>query len=126
MTHPSILKAREILARREIQEDEFAIWRAQHAAELDAAEIDALVTRRAELPIIRKTTIDKQSAGLEFVLSDASPDRFGDIIDVGGWMLQNFNRNPIALFSHDKNFIVGKWQNVAVKGDALRGHLHLA
>jgi HK97 family phage prohead protease len=66
------------------------------------------------------------AAGMEFVLSDASPDRFGDVVEVGGWDISNFKNNPVALFNHDKSFIVGKWQNVSVRNNALRGELVLA
>jgi HK97 family phage prohead protease/HK97 family phage major capsid protein len=66
------------------------------------------------------------ASGMEFVLSDASPDRFGDIVEVGGWDITNFKNNPIALFNHDKSFIVGKWTNIRVTNDALRGELILA
>jgi HK97 family phage prohead protease len=75
--------------------------------------------------IIRKTHVS-QTKGLEFVLSDASIDRYGDIIEPNGWDLTKFNRNPICLFSHDANFPIGRWENLSVKNGELRGHLHLA
>lgn len=62
---------------------------------------------------------------LEYVMSDATVDRFGDVIDQAGWDLRNFNANPIALFAHDSRFIVGKWVNVRVEGGKLRGRLEL-
>jgi HK97 family phage prohead protease len=64
--------------------------------------------------------------GMEFVLSDATPDRMGDIIVADGWDLTNFKKNPIALFNHNTSFVIGKWKNLRVHGDALRGHLELA
>ena len=64
--------------------------------------------------------------GMEFVLSDATPDRFGDIVEVNGWELAQFKRNPIALFAHDKQFPIGKWENLRVSDDDLRGDLVLA
>lgn len=71
-----------------------------------------------------RTRADAQ--GLDFLLSDATADRFGDIIEVNGWDLQNFNKNPIALFSHDPRFIVGKWSNLRIEKQSLRGTLELA
>jgi HK97 family phage prohead protease len=65
------------------------------------------------------------ATGMEFILSDASADRFGDIIDVAGWDISNFVKNPVALFNHDKGFVIGKWENLRI-GDDLRGHLVLA
>lgn len=64
--------------------------------------------------------------GMQFVLSDATPDRFGDIIETGGWDLENFKRNPVALFAHDKTFPIGTWRDLRVDDKELRGNLVLA
>lgn len=63
---------------------------------------------------------------LDFVLSDATVDRYGDTIDPNGWIMDNFNRNPIALFNHNSNFPIGSWTNVRVEDNALRGNLVMA
>jgi HK97 family phage prohead protease len=63
---------------------------------------------------------------MEFVLSDETPDRIGDIIMSDGWDLRAFARNPVALFGHRSDFIVGRWANLHVEDKALRGHLALA
>ena len=64
--------------------------------------------------------------GSEYVLSDETPDRMGDIIQADGWKLDNFKRNPIALFGHLSSFPIGRWKNLRIEGTALRGHLELA
>lgn len=64
--------------------------------------------------------------GLEFVLSDATVDRYGDIIEPDGWDLRNFKRNPIALFGHSSSFPIGTWENLRVEGGKLIGRLKLA
>ena len=64
--------------------------------------------------------------GMEFILSDETPDRMGDIIASDGWELTNFKRNPVALFNHNPSFIVGRWHNLRIDRGALRGHLELA
>jgi HK97 family phage major capsid protein/HK97 family phage prohead protease len=61
----------------------------------------------------------------EFVMSDDSVDRMGDVIEQDGWQLDNFRRNPIALFGHSSGFPIGKWHDVAVKDGQLRGRLEL-
>jgi HK97 family phage prohead protease len=77
-------------------------------------------------PVFHKTHADAAD-GMEFVLSDATPDRFGDIVEADGWVTDNFSKNPIALFGHQKDFPIGKWKNVRVhEGKALRGELQLA
>jgi HK97 family phage prohead protease/HK97 family phage major capsid protein len=74
-----------------------------------------------------KTHAGKVS-GLEFVLSDETPDRLDDIILSDGWDLSNFKKNPIALFNHKSDFPIGKWHNLHVDADKkqLRGKLELA
>jgi HK97 family phage major capsid protein/HK97 family phage prohead protease len=76
--------------------------------------------------VIYKTHASSGENGMEFVLSDATPDRFGDVIDADGWDLVNFRRNPIALFNHDSNFPVGRWENLKVIDGELRGQLRMA
>lgn len=64
----------------------------------------------------------------EFVLSDETPDRHGDIVRASGWNLTNFRKNPIALYGHrhDAANVIGVWQNVRVEGKKLVGRLKLA
>lgn len=64
--------------------------------------------------------------GLEFVLSDATIDSYGDTIDAAGWDLKNFKKNPIALFGHSSSFPIGTWSSVRVEGGKLLGKLTLA
>lgn len=75
-------------------------------------------------------TIHKTTAlgaeGLEFVLSDATLDSYGDSVDPAGWDLRRFKKNPIALFGHFGSFPIGTWSNVRVEGGKLMGRLELA
>jgi HK97 family phage prohead protease/HK97 family phage major capsid protein len=75
--------------------------------------------------IAHKTHAGKVS-GLEFVLSDETPDRMDDVILSDGWDLANFKKNPIALFNHKSDFPIGKWKNLRVEDKQLRGKLELA
>ncbi len=68
----------------------------------------------------------RSSDGLEFVLSDETVDRMGDVIVADGWNLANFKRNPIALFGHDQSTPIGYWENLRIEGSKLVGHLKLA
>src|SRR5215510_7120716 len=63
---------------------------------------------------------------LEFILSDETKDRMGDVIMSNGWTLDDFKKNPICLFNHDRDFPIGKWKSVKVKDKQLRGSLELA
>ena len=63
---------------------------------------------------------------LDFVLSDESVDRMGDVIRADGWDLREFKKNPIALFGHSHEHIVGVWENIRIEGKKLLGSLRLA
>ncbi len=76
------------------------------------------------MTIIHKEVAERD--GLDFVLSDETLDRYGDIIVAKGWDLRNFKKNPIALFGHSGDFPIGNWSNVRVEGGKLIGTLVLA
>ena len=80
---------------------------------------------RGAKDVCHKTHASKV-AGLEFVLSDETPDRMGDVIMADGWELTNFQKNPIALFGHNSSFPIGKWKNLRVVDKQLRGFLEMA
>ena len=77
------------------------------------------------MTVVRKDGV-ASGDGLEFVLSDATVDRYGDIVEPGGWDLRNFKRNPIALFGHSAGFPIGTWSDLRVEGAKLIGRLNLA
>lgn len=62
----------------------------------------------------------------EFVLSDESVDRMGDVIRADGWDLTAFRKNPIALMGHSHEQILGVWENVRIEGKRLMGRLKMA
>jgi HK97 family phage major capsid protein/HK97 family phage prohead protease len=62
---------------------------------------------------------------LEYVISDMTQDRHGTVLSPDAWNLSNFRKNPIALFNHNPNFIVGNWEKVRAEGDRLIGRLKL-
>lgn len=82
------------------------------------------------MELIRKTfAAPVQRAGenkLTYVLSDATLDRYGDIIEPAGWVLKWFKKNPVALFAHDSRFVVGRWENARVVAGQLLADLVLA
>jgi HK97 family phage major capsid protein/HK97 family phage prohead protease len=75
--------------------------------------------------IVHKT-IASNGEGLEFVLSDATVDRIGDIVEPTGWDLKSFKQNPIALFGHNSSFPIGTWKDIRIKGSQLVARLQLA
>lgn len=73
-----------------------------------------------------KTGHNSSEKPMEFVLSDESVDRMGDVIRADGWDLTGFKKNPIALFGHAHDQIIGVWKDVRVEGKKLIGRLQLA
>jgi HK97 family phage prohead protease len=71
------------------------------------------------MAFVRKTAAGKVDGSLSYVLSDATVDRYGDVIEPGGWMLDQFRSNPIALFNHSPNQPIGKWRNIRVADERL-------
>jgi len=89
------------------------------------AGITATTCERKQMKQFTKGT---QSADdpFNFVLSDESIDRMGDVIYADGWDLKDFQKNPVALFGHDHSKPIGVWENVRVEGKKLLGRLKLA
>jgi len=75
---------------------------------------------------VLKAGTQSTSDPFTFILSDETEDRVGDVIRAKGWDLTDFKKNPIALFGHDNDFVIGTWTNVKVVGKQLRGTLELA
>jgi HK97 family phage prohead protease len=73
---------------------------------------------------ITKAATESDNDGT-FVLNEGTADRMGDIIEAKGWMLDDFIKNPIALWMHDHEKPIGVWENVHVKGKQLIGSLRL-
>jgi HK97 family phage prohead protease/HK97 family phage major capsid protein len=64
--------------------------------------------------------------GLDFVISDGSLDRHGTRINPRGWDFSNFNRNPIALFGHNSDYPIGRWDPPRLVGDKVMAKLRMA
>lgn len=55
-----------------------------------------------------------------FVLSDGSrKNSHGFRIDLAGLMLERFNGNPVMLYMHDPNQLIGQWENLKVENNKL-------
>src|SRR5262245_15896224 len=99
---------------------------ALEACELAWEERGARASARKSNGSVRHKTHAETVQGMEFVLSDETPDRMGDIVMANGWDLENFSKNPIALFNHSSSFPIGIWRNLRADKGALRGFLELA
>lgn len=61
----------------------------------------------------------------DFILSTPTRDSYGDVVKAP-WNLTRFKANPIALWMHDAERPIGRWENVRMDGDNLVGTLVLA
>lgn len=66
---------------------------------------------------LRATESSPEMAGsrtLRFIASDETPDRMGDIIQVSGWNLSSYKKNPVVLWGHDTSSVppIGRAVNV--------------
>lgn len=101
-------------------------WEDNQPYEFEAAPREPRERREPRGSHVQHKTHAGAVNGMAFTLSDESPDRMGDVILSAGWQLDNFRRNPIALFNHLASFPIGKWTDLRVEKGALRGHLELA
>lgn len=86
----------------------------------DLEALDAYKRGRADSPIIYKpygwcrvASDAGQQKDMMFVASEESADRVGDVIKTEGWVLENFKRNPVLMYSHDYSIpVLGTIPNV--------------
>ena len=63
---------------------------------------------------------------VEFIASDESVDRYGDVIMADGWDLEPFRSNPIFLWSHDRAAPIGTVPKIGLVGKQLRATVRFA
>lgn len=79
---------------------------------------------RKEFLDVEVKAVDGESRALDFTISTASVDRYGDTIAVDGWKLTNFRKNPVVLWMHDNSMLpVGKAGNVRVEDGKLKARV---
>ena len=87
---------------------------------------EAAITREKNPTFHKALDIQVRQVGdpadrvLEFIASTAQVDRYGDIIEVEGWELDNWLKVPVILYGHDYGgFPIG--QGISAIKDLLRG-----
>ena len=80
----------------------------------------SLATRKQMIAPAEQT----EARNLRFTISTASVDRERDVINVNGWDLTNFVRNPVTLWAHDYSLLpIGRAVNVGIDGNALKAEV---
>jgi HK97 family phage prohead protease len=63
----------------------------------------------------------EESRAFDFVISSSAVDRYGDTVNVDGWKLTNFRKNPVVLWMHDNTLLpVAKASNIRVEDGKLK------
>jgi HK97 family phage prohead protease len=83
---------------------------------------------KTEVKIVYKAAELKAVADgeYEFVASDESVDRYGDIVAIDGWELANYKRNPVVLYQHQNSSPVGISKKVWIEDKQLKARIKLA
>jgi hypothetical protein len=71
--------------------------------------------------------INESTRTIDFVYSEESMDRDNEVIEVKGWNLTNFKKNPVAQWAHDwRGLPIGKGVSVKKSGNQLVGGIKFA
>jgi len=54
-----------------------------------------------------------------FILSDESVNSYGQIILTEGINIERFAKNPVMLYMHERNTVIGRWDNIRKEGKQL-------
>jgi HK97 family phage prohead protease len=85
------------------------------------AGVEPVIRRDVETAI---KAVEGDARALDFIISTASVDRYGDTIALDGWKLANFRKNPVVLWMHDNSMLpVGKASNVRIEDGALKSRV---
>ncbi len=78
-------------------------------------------------PVYKSKMLTKASDGTyEFVASDETPDRHGDIVRAAGWDLSNYRKNPVVLFGHKRDTPVGRAVKTWIEDKVLKIKIKMA
>lgn len=60
--------------------------------------------------------LSEENGTFEVIASTEDVDRMGEVVRSDGWMLENFNKNPVILFGHDHGSLpIGKATSAEVR-----------
>lgn len=90
----------------------------QRAAKVQEIESGEPVVRAFS---VKMGEVDEENRTIPFILSTASVDREQDSINVDGWDLENYEKNPVVLWCHDsRSFPIGRNLNTRIENGALK------
>lgn len=78
---------------------------------------------------VREPTIVTDAPLLDFIASDESVDRYNEVIELAGWQLDNYRKNPVVMDSHRYDSIadiVGRSEKIAITDGKLVNQVKFA
>ena len=110
------LKSEGQYKKKELTQDEFLGWFKSNSDDEGNVTEDCLLYKDVDLTV----NTDKS---VTFVMSDDSLDRDFERFDTAGWDLKAFKKNPVLLWSHDRQRpAIGIVEKPRVKGNQLLGN----
>jgi len=75
-----------------------------------------------------QTVVYKEADGdtITAIVSREVVDRSGDVVKIDGIRLENYLKNPIVLFNHDRDKVIGKTIDLSKSNDALLARIKFA
>ncbi len=71
-----------------------------------------------------KANIEKKGEEFLAIASTAAVDRQGEIVEVSGWDLKDFKKNPVLQWAHDHSVLpVGKAEKIWIEGEGKNAKL---
>jgi len=91
-------------------------WRATLAAGSEKSTHPPAVVKKEFIADIEV----QEDRTVKFVISTGGEDREKDVIDPGGWAIDNYMANPVVMFAHDYNSLpVAKTISLEMHGESL-------
>jgi len=84
---------------------------------------------RAGLACEVRAASSSEEPVLDFIASDETVDRYNEVIELGGWQLANYRKNPVVVDSHDYSSIariLGNSTDVRIKSGRLINRVKFA
>lgn len=81
----------------------FVTFSGGEVAPLEAWKDDPVDSARIDKFTNLELKVDKGSRTVTTVISDGKKDRDNDVIDVDGWNLKEYKKNPVVLWAHDSS-----------------------
>ncbi|GJE14019.1 HK97 family phage prohead protease [Methylobacterium longum] len=119
------------MASKPVSLDEYLHSKGAYGVERKTfAKDDGVILKGMPSSEIKRVKYDEEKGAASFVMSAEVEDRDRDIVIQAGLDTSNFEANPVALFSHNSNFMIGKWsalsKNLTGRPKRTEGTLNLS